>query len=562
MSIRSKYFLMFFGLPLAGLGILLLVMSQLFVENKKLDLLDSHLTQLTHVADAVTSRMDAMRMDVMLLASELKTGGPTASRAEDFVMAWRDGVVVAQSGHLSSSAIQKEVTAQTNEPFVYQDGASYHIERSDNLIAAYGFSASLEDNLPKDVTVMRLVDQKSIIVASTAPKEIGKSLETVFPPRDLKSLRDAASSRGSFESAGRDGQLISFTNVRASKLMLLASTPTFSILKASRTFLAQGIGSLFALLGLAALASIYFSNSLGSRFKGLIKVMDAVQLGDFTARAPIGSRDEIGALAVHLNRTAEQLGSLLDSKARAARFDEELKTARIVQDSLFPPAINRFDNATVIGEYQPASEVSGDWWYTFQVGEKIFVLVADVTGHGIAAALMTSAAKACATMVQSRPELTPSQLLKEMNHVLLKTSRGEKQMTMFVLAYDPTNGEVVFSNASHELPYVVDSDGSVEPLMARSGRRLGESLESDYVDEVAQIQEASTIVLFTDGIYDLRNEKDRPLSERNFAKILKSVKSTSTSPETFISTLTARLAGYHVKPQLIDDITLVIFQQH
>jgi hypothetical protein len=75
MSIRSKYFLMFFGLPLAGLGILLLVMSQLFVENKKLDLLDSHLTQLTHVADAVTSRMDAMRMDVMLLASELKTGG-------------------------------------------------------------------------------------------------------------------------------------------------------------------------------------------------------------------------------------------------------------------------------------------------------------------------------------------------------------------------------------------------------------------------------------------------------------------------------------------------------
>jgi serine phosphatase RsbU (regulator of sigma subunit) len=568
MSLRSKYFLIFFGIPVMGLGILLFVVGQLYFDNKRLDLLDSHVTELAHVADSIGNRLSLIEMDASMFRAEIATGHAAMARhTADFILAGEgaapsaqlinpDPVIAARAARVA----QLIGKATPGDKFLIDKDESYVIERGGSLFSVYGFSRGLEDVWPKDVTTIRMIDRTGRVLASSKRSDVGQSLKSMISASSFEALAKVGLKRGSIEEQGRDGKLVSFSSVRSSDLLVVATTPKMSILRASESFLAQAVGSFFALLGLAALASIYFSNALGARFRDLTKVMEAVRKGDFSVRAPTTARDEIAALADHLNQTTDQLRNLFDSKALAARLDAELKTAKIVQDSLFPPAVNRMPKATVIGEYQPASEVSGDWWHTFNVDEKTFVLVADVTGHGIAAALLTSAAKAAVSMLQDDVALTPARLLTQLNRVILMTSNGHKQMTMFAACLETRAGRMSYSNASHECPYMILPSGEIEPLLADSGRRLGESLESTYTDQSILFEDGAILTMFTDGIFELRNDKDRQLSERSFVKMLKSAKDSSSSLDGVMTNLKSLMERFHAQPQLLDDITLVLFQ--
>jgi serine phosphatase RsbU (regulator of sigma subunit) len=568
MSLRSKYFLIFFGIPVMGLGILLFVVGQLYFDNKRLDLLDSHVTELAHVADSIGNRLSLIEMDASMFRAEIATGHAAMARhTAEFILAGEgaapsaqlinpDPVIAARAARVA----QLIGKATPGDKFLIDKDESYVIERGGSLFSVYGFSRGLEDVWPKDVTTIRMIDRTGRVLASSKRSDVGQSLKSMISASSFEALAKVGLKRGSIEEQGRDGKLVSFSSVRSSDLLVVATTPKMSILRASESFLAQAVGSFFALLGLAALASIYFSNALGARFRDLTKVMEAVRKGDFSVRAPTTARDEIAALADHLNQTTDQLRNLFDSKALAARLDAELKTAKIVQDSLFPPAVNRMPKATVIGEYQPASEVSGDWWHTFNVDEKTFVLVADVTGHGIAAALLTSAAKAAVSMLQDDVALTPARLLTQLNRVILMTSNGHKQMTMFAACLETRAGRMSYSNASHECPYMILPSGEIEPLLADSGRRLGESLESTYTDQSILFEDGAILTMFTDGIFELRNDKDRQLSERSFVKMLKSAKDSSSSLDGVMTNLKSLMERFHAQPQLLDDITLVLFQ--
>src|SRR5262249_44194622 len=145
------------------------------------------------------------------------------------------------------------------------------------------------------------------------------------------------------------------------------------------------------------------------------------------------------------------------------------------------------------GYFAPASQVGGDWWTVHDLpGDRLLVVIGDVTGHGTAAAMITSCAKAACDTVRSLAgdKLTVSYLLGALNGAVYETARRKFVMTCFASIIDLRARTITFANAGHNFPYLLrprsgEAGGSggddLQVLMSR-GNPLGDAPESTYTE--------------------------------------------------------------------------------
>ena len=418
--------------------------------------------------------------------------------------------------------------------------------------------------LGNDVNDVWVSSTDGKIVAASSARDLGASLSDRLSVGTLQAIKAQGASQGSFEgyTTSSERNVISFSALPEQKLLLVSATPMSALYRIISVFAAQLAGGLLSLGGIAFAVSHWLSGSMTERFKVLSKAMNSIQSGDFTAKASVGGSDELAQLGDQLEVMAKRLASLLEDREVKIRTDEELRTAKIVQENLFPESEHVSDYGTVVGSYSPASEVSGDWWTTFVNGGRQYLVIADATGHGVAAALMTSAATAAMAILQDRGGLTPATLLRETNLAIFRTSKGQMQMTMFVAAYEPQTRTLTFANASHEFPFIVSSAGDAKssiPLTDGRGPRLGEALGSEYVEERIELAVGQTLLMFTDGLHELTNELGQMLSDRGLFKILSASRARSATFTGFARNFKIALLEYNRGP-LKDDFTMVQFE--
>ena len=221
----------------------------------------------------------------------------------------------------------------------------------------------------------------------------------------------------------------------------------------------------------------------------------------------------VGLLFYQLEMTREQ---------HRKRMERELTTAQAVQETLFPSSNYSSDDLEICGSYEPASECGGDWWYYSKVGSKYLLCIGDATGHGVSAALVTSAARAAASIVEQMPvdEVVPSKVMKLLNHAIFDTSKGSMMMTFFVALYDPKSCKISYSNAGHEPPALFNyQDKNLKYKKFRflsevNGHRLGHNKESEYQEASAVLEKDDMLLFYTDGITELTNSEKKMFGER------------------------------------------------
>jgi HAMP domain-containing protein len=153
-------------------------------------------------------------------------------------------------------------------------------------------------------------------------------------------------------------------------------------------------GGLFGLIG--TVLAIFQGLSISKPLKMLAWKVDQIARGDLRARVDVTSSDEIGVLGENFNVMADRLAILLEETREKATLEKELEVARTIQDTLVPPNepvdCGPFNFA---GYFQPASQCGGDWWtYHTLKNNRLLLVIGDVTGHGVPAAMITAAAKA------------------------------------------------------------------------------------------------------------------------------------------------------------------------
>jgi sigma-B regulation protein RsbU (phosphoserine phosphatase) len=191
------------------------------------------------------------------------------------------------------------------------------------------------------------------------------------------------------------------------------------------------------------------------------------------------------------------------SEERAAN---ELAIGRDIQRSLLPRHFPEVEGWRFAADYEPAREVGGDLYDVFRLRgdrEDVALLIADVTGKGVPAALLMADTKALLHAAADNAD-DPADALGRVNRILAVERRSSLFVTAALTAVDADTGDVRLASAGHEPPIVVRADGTLDAVVAR-GAILGAFAGATYEPASCHVEPGEVVVLYTDGITDTRD---------------------------------------------------------
>jgi sigma-B regulation protein RsbU (phosphoserine phosphatase) len=198
-------------------------------------------------------------------------------------------------------------------------------------------------------------------------------------------------------------------------------------------------------------------------------------------------------------------------------IDNELRTAREIQQSILPRAMPDVPGLRFHAGYVPATSVGGDMYSFLSADAGAGVLVADVAGHGVPAALIASMVK-IAVASQSRLADNPPALLGELDAILRRDVR-RAFVTATYLWFDMARRRVAVSNAGHPPPLLYRDGAFLE--LGGTGVLLGRFSDARYTTTFTDLTPGDRIVAYTDGIPEARNARDEMFGEERLKEILR-----------------------------------------
>lgn len=205
---------------------------------------------------------------------------------------------------------------------------------------------------------------------------------------------------------------------------------------------------------------------------------------------------------------------------RQQQAEGEIELARKVVESLLPrsfPVVEGFD---IYGLTIPVREVGGDYFdFIGSVSDRLAVLISDVSGKGLAAALIMVSFRAYihATVIN---ELAMRVLMSRVNRLIYETTNGDRFITTFYGLIDPEHKRLLYINAGHNPPLLVRADGS-RKLLDDSGLPLGIFDDSRYSESVVDFQAGDILLLYTDGVTEACSECDEPFSLTRLEEVVR-----------------------------------------
>ena len=254
---------------------------------------------------------------------------------------------------------------------------------------------------------------------------------------------------------------------------------------------------------------------------------------------------------------------------KMSRMEVELQTAKAVQDTLFPePAYVTTSQISLAGSYQPATECGGDWWFYNTIGNRIFLWIGDVTGHGVSAALVTSAARAAVSGIEANPNTTPASALAILNKAVYDASKGQKYMSFCVVAIDLQTKACIYATAAHELPFLVRALAPDDPKKyevsylppVNTSFLLGQQDAAVFREETIYLKPGDSLFLFTDGITELVNEAGQLWGDRKVRQAVLSCARETKNAVEFVNKFNESLFKFKGNAEIIDDMTYFVFQ--
>jgi sigma-B regulation protein RsbU (phosphoserine phosphatase) len=247
-----------------------------------------------------------------------------------------------------------------------------------------------------------------------------------------------------------------------------------------------------------------------------------------------------------------------------AVVEHEMKTARGIQESILPPGSLSLAGLQIAARYVPMRGIAGDL-YDFHVVDdhRVGVLIVDVTGHGVPAALIASMVKVAFT-AQRTSVAEPAELLAGMNRALCGNLAGQF-VTAAYLYFDTGRGELRYSVAGHPPPILWQSSRHKQLELADSGGIfMGFDAGASYQDRRLPLSPGDRVLLYTDGLTEAQNASGIFFGESRLREIF--ARGAGLPVEGFAGSLVDDLhswSGHDVDPRPFeDDLTIVVVDIH
>ncbi len=362
----------------------------------------------------------------------------------------------------------------------------------------------------------------------------------------------------------QENYLFSSTKLYQSQTYLSTFVSESKILENLTSLMIKAILFFILISSLVVLLSYFSSDYLTHRLHKLTQSAQRIAGGQFDEKIQDSGNDEISTLTTGFNQMSTEISRLLNETANKARMESELKTAQIVQSTLFPKSSYESDFIQIEGYYTSASECGGDWWHYHENENYVWVWIADATGHGAPAALLTSAAKSAVSIIENL-NLPIKESFEHLNSAICNVSKENMMMTSFVGVINKKTLELHYVNASHEPSILIKKSDSISKddlifLNESTNPRLGQSKSSQFISSTVNLNHGDRVIFYTDGVMDIRSPDDKQYGERSFMRgLVKSYNESQTLTE-FYTHYETSLSDFRSNTELIDDVTYCFFE--
>lgn len=304
-------------------------------------------------------------------------------------------------------------------------------------------------------------------------------------------------------------------------------------------------------------------------------VVDDVLIGRLLASGPDSATAAVAAaldaLAVALAEIAGPGGTsaLIAAEADGGRFldaassrqldalEADIALGRQQQRRIVSIALPEVPGYELASHYEPAREIGGDFYELFRLrghGRSIGIVIADVTGKGIAAGLL---------MAFSRPVLHgaldlapgPADALERTNRILVEERRSTLFITALAATLELRTGAMVLANAGHECPLLVPADGTAIRPLGEAGVMLGAFRTLGLDDAAVSLQPGDLLFLYTDGVTDARNVDGERFGDDRLLATLEAAR--TGSADDVVAAVRDAVDDFQATVEPADDVTIV-----
>ena len=246
---------------------------------------------------------------------------------------------------------------------------------------------------------------------------------------------------------------------------------------------------------------------------------------------------------------------LLQESLIKERIEGELNVAATIQQRIIPQEMPVIPGYDVAGINIPSREVGGDYYDCIDLDDDKFALVmADVAGKGIAAALLVNTLNA--SLYAYLDNRTPlPEMADKLNKIIYNASPPDKFITYFITILDAKTGELDIVNAGHNPILLLREDGTIQKIQA-GGVGLGMfDFGIPYTGEKQTIKTNERLFLYTDGIPEAMNESEDEYSEERMEKFL--LKNKTKTAQEFVDKIVSDVKSFTGNAEQSDDITVL-----
>lgn len=401
-----------------------------------------------------------------------------------------------------------------------------------------------------------LVDDTGKILAGAVSEKRQKLAENADPLEQRTLYGIMSMSYGTFLGKGRiPSEVSGFYKLQQAPWNLVMIAPGSEILAPIVRFRLLYFISGAAFIIIILLLIRWVSGRAASSIKEVSLAAGRIANGDFGRPLPVKTRDEVGELTRSFNTMLQQLEERI-------RLKEALNLAMEVQQNLLPQKQLKIEGLDIAGKCIYCDETGGDYYDYIKFNELgnglAGVVVGDVVGHGVAAALLMTTARALLRCRVSQPG-DLSQMINDVNRILcMDTSESGSFMTLFFMLIDPCNRRLEWIRAGHDPAIVYDPlQGSFAELKGK-GTALGIDERWSFQNYNSKWNTGQVILIGTDGIWETRNRSGEKFGKQRVKEIIR--QNQKFSAQEILQAINDGLSAFRQNANLSDDITLVVIK--
>ena len=324
---------------------------------------------------------------------------------------------------------------------------------------------------------------------------------------------------------------------------------------------------LYGFLGmlLLILPSWLIARSVAGPLRFLSVAAEEVSRGQFDVKLPEAHGEgEIAKLVSSFDQMRADLAryvhDITESTRQRERINAELSVAHSIQLGMVPKDFKtpQAHGVDLFAMMEPAQEVGGDLYdFAMLDDDHLYFCIGDVSGKGIPASLFMAIGK---TLLKSSIQSIrdPATAMRLVNAELMRHNDASLFITAFCGIYERTTGQIIYANAGHNPPALIQPDGSVQMLPVTPKFPLALDDDTDYENAALTLAPGQILFLYTDGVTDAENPDAAFFGEERLRQGL--AETDHSDIELFARTMMSRVHTFAAGAKQSDDITLLTFR--